>query len=216
MSKIYCASDFHIGDETANYPKIKDFLEIVRQDADKLILVGDTWDLWRNTAKTITSKDPFKSIHELLLDVAKDIPIVVISGNHDYALRRKFNFINIEIKNDFVEDGIFYTHGHKFDIQQQIGLPFCNIITDYFPFIYQLFFKKPSEIIDVEEKNTANMIIYREVRKFMYNKPYNYIVMGHTHNPIINNKIVDCGDFIDSLSYIIIENGIPKLHKLDH
>jgi hypothetical protein len=45
--KIYCASDLHIGYENANYPKIEEFFDIVKDNADELILCGDVFDLWR-------------------------------------------------------------------------------------------------------------------------------------------------------------------------
>jgi len=45
--KIYCASDMHIGYERTNYPKIEEFFNIAREDADELILCGDIFDLWR-------------------------------------------------------------------------------------------------------------------------------------------------------------------------
>lgn len=45
--KIYCASDMHIGYEYSNHLKIKEFFNIVKENADGLILCGDTFDLWR-------------------------------------------------------------------------------------------------------------------------------------------------------------------------
>ena len=215
MSKIYLASDFHIGDERSNYPKIKEFLDLVKQNADHLVLVGDTWDLWRNTPKTITTKDPFKSVHDALLDLAKTTNVTIIPGNHDYTLRRKLDLPNIIIRDNFSNNNIFYTHGHRFDLEQRIGLPFCNIIADYFPFIYQLFFKKPSEIVDKEE-SAISPEIHEIANKFAIDNNYRYVIMGHTHCPIIKDHVVDCGDFIDSLSYIVIDNDIITLHKMDH
>ncbi|MDM7918857.1 MAG: hypothetical protein QUS12_06795 [Methanosarcina sp.] len=41
--KIYCASDFHIGYQDANYPKIKEFFELVKANAGELILCGMSW-----------------------------------------------------------------------------------------------------------------------------------------------------------------------------
>jgi UDP-2,3-diacylglucosamine pyrophosphatase LpxH len=45
--KIYCASDFHIGYKNSNYTKIKEFFELVIENADELVLCGDVFDLWR-------------------------------------------------------------------------------------------------------------------------------------------------------------------------
>jgi hypothetical protein len=39
--------------------------------------------------------------------------------------------------------------------------------------------------------------------------------MGHTHDPIGNDgKLFDCGDMIDSFTYVIIENGKPRLERM--
>lgn len=35
--------------------------------------------------------------------------------------------------------------------------------------------------------------------------------MGHTHEPVIRDHVIDCGDFIDSASYVILTDGVPEL-----
>ena len=35
--------------------------------------------------------------------------------------------------------------------------------------------------------------------------------MGHTHVPVIQDKLINCGDFIDSTSYVILDDGVPEL-----
>ena len=212
--KIYVASDFHIGSEFTNYKKIREFLNLVKQDGDKLILVGDIFDLWKCTPEIIKDCEPYKSTYELLLDVAKIVPTHIVKGNHDYLLNKKLNLPNIEITNDFVKDNIYYIHGWQFDIKQKFGSFAYGWLINYFPFLYQLLFKKPSEIIDIEEKNTSDMGIYKEIKKFINKNDYKVIIIGHTHNPIIINKeIYDCGDFIDSCSYIIIDGDSNPVLK---
>ena len=212
--KIYIASDLHIGYERSNYSKIKEFFELVKKDADRLILCGDVFDLWRCPSETIRDREPYKSTYELLLDIGNKIPTVVIFGNHDYNLYKKLNLGWIDIKDDFIEDNIYYCHGWRFDIKQRFGSYFYYWIVKYFPYLYQRFFKESNKIINKEDQIYKIHKIYDEVIKFINSKDLKYVVMGHTHNPIINDKIIDCGDFIDSNSYIIIEDGIPQLKQL--
>jgi hypothetical protein len=35
--------------------------------------------------------------------------------------------------------------------------------------------------------------------------------MGHTHEPVIRDHVIDCGDFIDSTSYVILTDSVPEL-----
>lgn len=212
--KTYIASDFHIGFEQSNYPKIKEFFELVKDDADRLILVGDIFDLWRCSPDIIRNYEPFKSIYKSLLNLAKTIPVIIIKGNHDYNLNKKLNLPNIKVVNNFTEDNIYFTHGWEFDLQQRKASKYYYWIVKYFPYLYQNFFKLPSKIIKKEDQIYNNSKIYDEVQKFRTHYFYKYIVMGHTHNPMINNRIVDCGDFIDSCSYVIIEDSNITLHYL--
>ncbi len=213
--KIYCASDFHIGYEQTNYSKINEFLELVKKDGDKLILVGDTFDLWRQYPEIIIIKDPYKTVYENLLNLAKTISITIIPGNHDYNLN-KISLPNIIIKNDYIENNIYFTHGWKFDLNQRIGSSFYYWIIKYFPYLYQRFFKKPSEIIkDEYDERSIGDPIHAEALKFA-NKNNCKIIMGHTHDPMISDKVIDCGDFIDSCSFCIIENDKIEFHKLDY
>lgn len=212
--KTYIASDLHIGYERSNYSKIKEFFKLVKKDADRLILCGDIFDLWRCSPDIIKGCEPFKSTYKLLLDVGSKIPTTIIFGNHDYNLYKKLDMGWIDIKDDFIENNIFFCHGWRFDLQQRKASKYYYWIVQYFPYLYQLFFKTPLKIIKKEDQIYNNSKIYDKVNKFRIKYLYKYIVMGHTHNPMINNRIVDCGDFIDSCSYVIMDDDEITLHYL--
>ena len=65
-----------------------------------------------------------------------------------------------------------------------------------FPSIYQRYFKKPSQLLLPNDEPHSNL---------------NNVVMGHTHIPVIQDHIIDCGDFVDSASYVILNDGVPEL-----
>ena len=51
-------------------------------------------------------------------------------------------------------------------------------------------------------------------RDFIETNELDYLIMGHTHDPLVDDKLFDCGDMMDSLSYVIVDNGKPKLEKM--
>lgn len=231
--KIYCASDLHIGHEQANYDKIKEFFELVEEKADELILCGDVFDLWRCTIEKVRD-DNFldgkpKKAYEALISTARKVPTTIIFGNHDYKLWKELS-IPVRVTDDFVYDGIYFCHGWRFSLEQRLSSFAFRGIVQNFPSIYQNFFRTPSQIKDKEDEYTKVCeMTHRVAKSFMKrNKDRNikYLVMGHTHGPfpdgnrkIANDpfeegKLFDCGDMIDSLSYVIIDNGEPKLEKM--
>lgn len=215
--KIYCASDFHIGYEHANYTKIEEFFDLVNDKADKLILCGDILDLWRCPIDRMKREKPMKSAFEALLATARDVPTVYIWGNHDYNVSNEVREIreSIKVSDDFVSKNIYYCHGWRFDLQQRLGYLLYGWLVKRFPYLYQLFFKKPFEIEENEKEYTElSRMIHDEARRHIKPKKVKYLIMGHTHDPIEEAKLYDCGDMVDSLSYIVIENGVPKLKKL--
>ena len=212
--KIYCASDFHIGYEHANYSKIKEFLELVDENADELILCGDTLDLWRCPIEKIRNTEPFKSTYEALLSTALEVPTTIIWGNHDYQLWKKVR-IPIRVTDHFVSNNIYYCHGWKFDLGQRAGQWSYKWLVNHFPYLYQKFFKHTFEIkTDVEKYKLYSMMTHQIARNFIETYDVDYLIMGHTHDPLEDDKLFDCGDMVDSLSYVIVDNGKPKLEKM--
>lgn len=213
--KIYCASDLHIGYENANYPKIEEFFDIVKEEkANELILCGDVFDLWRCPFEII--KKERKSTYKALLSVSKHVPTTIIWGNHDYKLWKKVN-LPIRVTDDFVWNNILFCHGWRFDMEQRLGRFLYGWLLNENPYVYQSFFRKPSEIKMNEMEYTARSKKVHEHAKIMIQKlRLNYLVMGHTHDPVEDGRLFDCGDMVDSLSYIVIDdqNVSPRLERM--
>lgn len=211
--KIYVCSDWHLGYEHTNYPKIKEILELVQTDADQLILCGDIYDLWRCEINEITTQEPMKSCHETLVETTQKVPTTIVWGNHDYDLWKKTKLFNV--RDDFVQDGIYFAHGWRWDAEQRFGYPLYGWLVELFPYIYQRFFKTPFEIIDNKDQYTKQIdLICKSARRFIEKKGYKYLVFGHTHFPMLEGKLVNCGDFINDASYVIIVDGTPYLIKI--
>ena len=215
--KIYCASDMHIGYEYSNHLKIKEFFNIVKENADGLILCGDTFDLWRYPYHKIlnTIKPDFEDVMSHLKQTAAEVPTTIIPGNHDYNLMKlwkDYGEYNVSIVDPFEKEGIYFCHGWKFDMMQRLGSIAYRWLVYRFPSIYQRFFKKPSQMLSPnDEPYPLSIKIHNEAEQYALNHNLNHVVMGHTHIPVIQDHIIDCGDFVDSASYVILDNGVPEL-----
>ena len=210
---IYAASDLHIGYEHTRYDKLENFLDIVELDADKLILVGDTFDLWRSNWSQILND--YEYLINKLVNISNKIPVTIVCGNHDYNFSNYFILDtnhNIKIVNKYEDDEFIFMHGWQFDVHQRIGSIFYKQIVEYFPVLYQMFFRKPSRIFKKNDgESEQTMKVHNEAKQFAKKKD-KIVVMGHTHIPLISKHVIDCGDFVDSCSYVTIED--KKIHYL--
>ena len=212
--KQICASDLHLGYEHTNYNKVCKLFDIAESESDEFILCGDTFDLWRYPVSKIdkTTMVGFKEVLNLLKEVSKEMTVKIIPGNHDYNLQKVWKDLrkdyNVEITNNFYQGDIYFTHGWEFDVQQRLGSFAYSWLTNSFPYIYQRFFKKPSRMGLVRNDIPYEMSVkvHVEAEKFAIKNNLKYVILGHTHIPIVFNRVVDCGDFVDSCSYITLED----------
>ena len=217
VMNIYCASDMHIGYEHTNYPKIEEFFNIVREDADELILCGDTFDLWRYPYKKMlnTVKPHFIDVMYNLKQTAAEVPTTIIPGNHDYNLMKlwkNYREYNVSMAEHIEKYGIYFCHGWNFDLLQRLGSFLYIWLVIKYPYIYQRFFKTPSQLKSRDdEPDSLSIATHKQANKYAITNNFKYVVMGHTHIPVIQDKIIDCGDFVDSVSYVILDNGVPEL-----
>lgn len=217
--KIYCASDLHIGYEHTHYPSIIKFFELVSEEADKLILCGDVLDLWRCPIEQIKDKKETKAAFHAFCSITETVPTTYVWGNHDYKVEKKLKENNITIKaeitDDFILENIYFCHGWRFDVQQRFAHILYGWLVTQFPYLYQVFFKTPFQLKEKEERYAPlSQKVHDEAREFIKRKKVDYLIMGHTHDPLEDGKLFDCGDMVDSLSYVIIENGKPRPKKL--
>jgi len=211
--KIYLASDMHIGYEDSNYSAIMDFLELVRVDADELILLGDTLDLWTNKIENITSQEPYKAAYDKLMKVSSVVPTTMVCGNHDYKLKKYIRNPNITIEKRFTRGTCRFMHGWEFDAMQVAASPLFECIMECFPYIYQKFFYKPNSKYKLSID--GNRIINNTAREYAKKKGFSHILYGHTHLPMIDKELINCGDMIEHSTYIILRDGVAELWDIN-
>lgn len=210
--KLYLASDMHIGLEDSNYPAIMEFFELVRGDADELILLGDILDLWTNTFNNITSQEPYKSAYNSLMLTVSKVPTTIVCGNHDYDLRKYIRNPNVIIEDRFTRGDCRFMHGWEFDAMQVAAFPFFETIMEVFPAIYQRYFykPKPDNALALSQDDIINSI----AKEYAQKKGFQHIIFGHTHKPMIESPLINCGDMVQHSSYVVMENGVATLWYL--
>src|ERR1051325_6591606 len=92
--KIYFASDFHLGipnrqASLARERRICRWMDVIRQDAAVLYLVGDLFDVWFEY-KNVIPKGHTRFLGKLAELRDSGLPIEAFTGNHDLWMRGYF------------------------------------------------------------------------------------------------------------------------------
>lgn len=210
--KTYIASDFHIGSDDSNYKAISEFFDLVKKDADELILVGDTLELWTNSIENIQSIEPYKSAYEKLLETALIVKTIVVCGNHDYNIKKYLKKYGIEVHRNYTRDNVMIIHGWELDLMQVFAYPYFRLILEYFPYIYQKFLYKRH--LYNRGLWSYNNIIKENALKYIKKNKYSHLIYGHTHEPYIDGCVLNCGDMVTNKSYIVIDDGDAYLRSI--
>jgi UDP-2,3-diacylglucosamine pyrophosphatase LpxH len=217
--KTLIISDLHIGSKGCQTEAI---LELLKNEIyDRYILVGDIIDGWLFKKYKKFSYQHTKVIRRLL-KLSKNKEIIWISGNHDEFLRKytPVEIGNIKVMDEFIEDGVWYCHGDKYDgiikmhwlgVLGSLGYDLAIVIDRFL----KRFNKKTSlsKYLKDNVKAAVSFLIDFEnemVRQAKKRKCHT-VVCGHIHTP--NYKIIDgvdylnCGDWIENCSYIVLEDN---------
>ncbi len=96
-TKIYFASDFHLGIPDRHSSLLRErklirWLDLVQQDAEAIYLMGDLFDFWFEY-KTVVPRGYTRLFCKLAEITEKGIPVHFFKGNHDFWA---FNYLNEE------------------------------------------------------------------------------------------------------------------------
>jgi UDP-2,3-diacylglucosamine pyrophosphatase LpxH len=221
--KTLVISDLHIGSKGC---KTEEILELLKDESfERYILVGDIIDGWLFKKYKKFSYQHTRVIRRLL-KLSKNKDIIWISGNHDEFLRKytPIELGNIKVVDEFIEDGIWYCHGDKYDgivkmrwlgILGSIGYDLA-IVVDRF---LKRFNKKTSlsKYLKDNVKAAVSFLVDFEnemVRQAKKRKCHT-VVCGHIHTP--NFKLIDgvyylnCGDWVENCTHVILTNNSLEL-----
>jgi UDP-2,3-diacylglucosamine pyrophosphatase LpxH len=227
MNSTLIFSDIHIGSKGFQCDKFLDMLKSTKYD--RIIMVGDIIDGWAFNRSRKFSVDDIRVIRKLLkISLKKEI--IWISGNHDEFLRKfePLQLGNINIMSEYIEAGVWYTHGDLYDGVMElkwlgklggVGYELAILIDRFFK---RLGYKHSvSKWLKDRTKEVVKFITNFEDELIRQAKKRNVhtIVCGHIHNPsdkmIEDIRYMNCGDWVENCTYILLTNDKFKLIKYE-
>lgn len=230
MPLTYFISDVHLGatstiDENIRLKHFLKFLKKIETKASRIFFVGDLFDFWFEY-KYVIPKRYFSVLHQLKLFAEKNIEMHYLTGNHDFWLGEFFtremgitthdsNWVGkLEGKNFYLfhGDGIAKKDvGYRilkkilrnnFNIKiyrwlhPDLGIPFAHLVSG-------------SSRIYTDRRDLKDDEDYVNFAKARFEEGYDYVVMGHRHNPteIEENgkKYINLGDWLVHFSYAVFD-----------
>lgn len=225
--KTIIFSDVHIGSKGLNHKKFLNMLKSV--EYDRIIMVGDIIDGWLFQRYGKFSMDDVKVIRKLLKISAKT-EIIWVAGNHDEFLR---SFLpttlgNIKVVDEWIEDGVWYIHGDKFDgVMELKWLGKLGSIGYELAIWIDRFFKKLGYRKSVSawlKSKTKEVIKFitkfeNELVRQAHKRGVSTVICGHIHKPehshIDGVEYINCGDWIENCTYVYHHNNTFTLKKYE-
>lgn len=217
--KTLILSDIHIGSKGCQTEAVLSLLE--DESYDRYILVGDIIDGWLFKRYKKFTYEHTKVIRRFL-KLSKHKEIIWIAGNHDEFLRKYLGFElgNIQVVDEWIEDGIWYCHGDKYDgviklrwlgVLGSIGYDLAIVIDRFL----KRFNKKTSlsKYLKTNVKSAVSFMVDFENEMIRQSKKRNCdtVICGHIHTPddkFINGiRYMNTGDWVENCSYIICLDG---------
>jgi len=217
--KTLVISDLHIGSKGC---KTDEILELLKDESyQRYILVGDIIDGWLFKKYKKFSYQHARVIRRLL-KLSKHKDIIWISGNHDEFLRKytPIEIGNIKVVDEFIENGVWYCHGDKYDgIVKMRWLGMLGSIGYDLAIVIDRFlkrFNKKTSLSKYLKDNVKAAVSFmvdfeNEMIRQAKKRKCHTVVCGHIHTP--NYKIIDgvnylnCGDWVENCSYIVLKNN---------
>jgi UDP-2,3-diacylglucosamine hydrolase len=242
--KIYFASDQHLGAPSAetSFPREKKFvawLDVVKQDAEAIFLLGDLFDFWFEY-KTVVPKGFVRVLGKLSEIKDSGIPIYFFVGNHDLWMHDYFEKeLNIPVYHAPQE---FSINNKKFLIGHGDGLGpgdkgykrMKKVFT--FPLFKWLFrwlhpdlgvrlgqhLSVKNKLISGDEDakflGEEHEWLVQYCKKKLTEKHYDYFIFGHRHLPLEiklqeNSMYANLGDWIQYFTYGVFDVDTLSIKK---
>jgi UDP-2,3-diacylglucosamine hydrolase len=245
--KIYFLSDFHLG--APDYErslhrekKIVAFLDVIKQDAAAIFIVGDMFDFWFEY-KHVTPKGYVRLLGKLAEITDNGIPVHFFVGNHDMWMKGYFEQeLNIPV---YFEPKTFEWNGKQFYIGHGDGLgpddhgykmlkrvfrsPLCQTLFGLLHPSWGIglanFFSRKSR----KKTGSADEVFLGEDKEWLviYSKEVlakthvDYFIFGHRHLPLDiklteTSHYLNLGDWIKYFTYAEFDGNETILKKLEN
>ena len=242
-NKIYFASDFHLGSFPIEHSNEREkiiiqWLDYIKKDAKKLLLVGDIFDFWFEY-KTVVPKGYIRFLGKLAELSDLGVKITLFKGNHDMWM---FGYLKDELHVKIIDDELtlnldgktFYIHhgdglgpgDNKYKVLKKIfRSSICQwLFARLHPNIgigIATRWSKHSRLSNNEEEKFLGedkewLIQYS--KEILENKHYDYFIYGHRHLPYqyklsSSSEIINLGEWINFYTYAVWDGNSLKLEK---
>jgi UDP-2,3-diacylglucosamine hydrolase len=244
--KIYFASDQHFGAPTPelSLPREKKFvtwLDEIKKDAAAIFILGDLFDFWFEY-KTVVPKGFVRVLGKLAEIRDSGIPIHFFVGNHDLWMADYFQTeLNIPIYHynkefTFGEKTFLIGHGDGKGpgdkSYKRMKKVFTNPVSKWlFRWLHPDIGMQLGHHLSVKNKLISGaedvnylgddkewLVLY--AKRKLELKPYNYLVFGHRHLPMIlkigeNSEYVNLGDWISYFTYGVFDGTTFELKTFE-
>lgn len=230
---VVIISDVHLGTYGCHAKELLRYLKSIKPQ--KIILNGDIIDIW-NFKKQYWPKEHMQVVKYLTKKIAKGVPVIYITGNHDETLRKftgfkmgEFSIVN-KLLLDINGEKAWIFHGDVFDVTMKhskwlakLGGKGYDLLILLNRFINKISEKFGRGKISLSKKIKDNV---KSAVKFINDfeqvaadlaieKKYKYVVCGHIHQPVMketsNEKgsviYLNSGDWVENLTSLECHEG---------
>ena len=189
-------SDVHLGTKSCKAKRLHDFLSSI--EAENLYLVGDIIDGWALKRQHYWTKGQTEVLRKIL-KLSEKMNVYFLPGNHDEFVRPFFKFDfqvgDIQVLDSVDYDAIdgrriYICHGDRFDLTMKIPRQVINFFAHF-----------------GEGSWTDKMYRYlgteKVIDKFITAKGYDCAITGHTHDPMIKDRYMNCGDWVTNCTALV-------------
>jgi UDP-2,3-diacylglucosamine hydrolase len=239
MKNTYFISDVHLGElppekEAARVSTFLNFLKSLEDKAERIFFVGDIFDFWFEYKQAIPKKH-FATLHQMARLREHNIELHYLPGNHDFWLGDFFDTaLGIHTyENDWSGE----LNGKKFYLFHGDGIAKKDVGYR----MLRRFLRRPLNIklfrllhpdwgipfarfVSGSSRQYTNHIKlndhsdYIEFAQQKFIQGYDYVLMGHRHNPIEHvedgKKYINLGDWLGNYTYAVFDGKDLKLQKL--
>jgi len=215
--KRFILSDLHIGYESSQYDVMDRAIDYIGQKAeagDEILGLGD----WFHMNEMGLDYCISHATTQKFRDLAGQVPTNLIPGNHDQKLERYRDnpslgnpISPITIIKPFMENGIWYCHGHDYD---PIARP-LTLWGTLCAWLKRKNIKTPGKLRDEGITNLflrAVQVVNTEALVAVRGEQYKGVVYGHTHFPLCQESpevpfLLNDGDMRHSSTFVIADGN---------
>lgn len=236
MKRTLIISDIHLGMLDSKSEEVCDLLD--NTEFDRLVLLGDIIDGWALSRGSKWRPSHMKCIRKIMKAAQKGKQVIWVMGNHDDFLRE---WIPMEIGSIIIcdrydlmigEKKYLLIHGDVFDVFitnmkwlakiGSIGYDFALFLNRWYN-QYRRWLGKPyfslSKKIKESFKQATSFIgkFEEHLSGLAHEEGYAGVICGHIHKAEMKTMpngihYLNSGDWVESLTYIMEENGKLSLH----